>query len=211
MPENHTVCEMTDWGRHSTNLKKCHMNTPERRHKHRSTEKSLKGWWWLLRSIQCVGSWNIFLGSSAFWSSESSTRAFRWYVESSPKCHSHLPLPLNRITAGNKSDEERVGWEPDAKSSKHVKTQYSAVFGLVALLTVPLNPVSCVFMLGLTWWSGERCDSLSGFRHIVAAKWSERVGGEAAVSAAPGPRRVGWGSVDSRFVCLHSMWLKCKR
>lgn len=91
-------------------------------------------------------------------------------TQSFPKCHSHPPLPLNRITAENKSDEERVGRKPDAKCSERVKTRHGVVFGLVALLAVPLNPVRCVFMLGLTQRSGERCDSLSGFRHIVAAK-----------------------------------------
>lgn len=119
-------------------------------------------------------------------------------TQSSYRCHSHLPLPPNQITAENTSDGGQ-SWPAARHKMQRAREKRGVWFGS----SVPLNPVRCAFMLCLTRRSGERCDSLSGFRHIVAAKWSKHVGGEAAVSAAPRPRgggpkrRWGRGSEDS--------------
>lgn len=78
-----------------------------------------------------------------------------------------LSIELRQKT--NRTRDELAGSQTQNAASA-LKTQPGVGVGLVALLSVPLNPVRCVFMLGLTRRSGERCDSLSGFRHIVAAK-----------------------------------------
>lgn len=86
-------------------------------------------------------------------------------TQSSHRCHSHLLLPPNRITAENTSDGGQ-SWTVARRKMQRVREKSGVWFGS----PVPLNPVRWVFMLGLTRRSGELCDSLSGFRHIVAAK-----------------------------------------
>ena len=44
-----------------------------------------------------------------------------------------------------KWDEEQLVWMLECAGAGH-----SEAFGVVAVRTVPLNPVTCVFMLGLT-------------------------------------------------------------
>lgn len=50
---------------------------------------------------------------------------------------------------------ELAGSQTQNAASIEKPPQHSVVFGLVALLTVPLNPVRCVFMPDVTRRSGE--------------------------------------------------------
>lgn len=81
------------------------------------------------------------------------------------------PFISSESNYGRKQIGRGASWQEARRKTQRAQrdTAQRGVWS-VALLAALLEPLGRVFMLGLTRTSGERCDSLSGFRHIVAAK-----------------------------------------
>lgn len=94
-----------------------------------------------------------------------SSRAFRWYVKL------NLPTDVTHTFASFQSNYSREhvgrvrGWPAARRKPQHGREKQRPQSGVWSE-----GRSHMLFMLGLTWPSGERSDSLSGFRHIVAAK-----------------------------------------